>query len=206
MPRKRSLVMLICWLVAIPNIWAANVAGHWSNGTKQDVDYFSTYNLSGDHLLLHCGNGGVSAYNAAAFIEIKSKLPPAKSTVDIVIDGGLKLWLYTDENGVASANSNVMRDLFSQFWTALRRGSKAFFKFSDGRTAEFSLKGTGRILSEKPCADAEERSVSTTPPALPAPSVADQIRSLCKSRWPDDFEMQLYCVNEQSKAAKALGY
>lgn len=34
----------------------------------------------------------------------------------------------------------------------------------------------------------------------PTPSVIDEIQAKCAKKWPDDYEMQLYCSDKQIKA------
>jgi hypothetical protein len=191
------------------SVTAQQTVGVWSTDAGHDIDFFETFNMNGDKISIQCGNGGVSAGNATIFIEIGKKRAPPNSQIDVLIDGKVTSILYTDDSGAASTNSQVMHGWFREFWKLTRRGSTMKVTFSNGLTAEFSLRGTSQILTTEPCGEAETR-MTETGPALVTPidknNLETQIRDFCQKSWPTDFVMQKYCVEEQSKAASELGY
>jgi hypothetical protein len=212
MARRLLAVMLFTILTSAPVYSGIRRVGDWYSGANNGGhEFYGTSNVSRDRFFLNCYDKAEASYGATMSIYINAAPAPANSFVTLEIDGS-KSRLPTDADGEVRSDDHLSAQAFESTWNEIRSGSQMIITFSDGRTARFSLKGSGSIVPLQNCQTTFERLAAQVRAGKDKPqsnenlSLNARIRAKCKNDWPDDFEMELFCVKQQTKAARELGY
>lgn len=193
----RLFMALAAMLAMILPVHAEPI-GSWAlQQTDDTVEYF-TENASGDKFVLHCKSGG-KEHETSGRVVMGNGNPAVPAVVQFIIDGN-PFYMAIDEQARLTTGCPMCAENFVALWSALRTGYELETRFPDGRTANFTLEGSGTVLPEEPCIPdylfTQQLPVPRKKPRTDAtPAIAH-----CTQLWQEDLAAQKACVARQIEA------
>ncbi|WP_349370500.1 hypothetical protein [Salinarimonas sp.] len=127
------------------------LSSDWETYTRGGYFTYVTVADGENRFYLRCDYGLTTyAYYTGIEVNIKDERPPPGSEVRLLIDSR-QLYLQTDLSGYFRVDTAEDEATFRLTWDALRRGSSLRAVFEDGRSANFSLRGSARTIDPQPC-------------------------------------------------------
>jgi hypothetical protein len=196
--------------LAIPAFAGLKKAGDWQYRSNEGgMVFYETQDEQGDKFSISCADSVKTEMGAGIFIVVGPWAAPGNQMVSFDVDGS-KFLLPTDQNGNIASDSHMASQAFEVAWQTIRRGKQMAVSFPAGQRAVFSLRGASSIMPAKNCKTTFDRQVERVRQeevgASSESDVGERVRSFCRNKWPSDYEMELYCVEQQTEAARKLGY
>lgn len=126
-------------------------ASDWETFMREGLFTYVTVAEGENRFYLRCDYGRTTyAYYTGIEVHIADNRPPPGSEVLLLIDSR-QLYLQTDLSGYFRVDTADDEAIFRLAWDAIRRGTSLRVLFEDGRSADFSLRGSARTIDPEPC-------------------------------------------------------
>jgi hypothetical protein len=205
-----SCVLVLYCIVVTPAFGKTKSADDWTYHTNSGgIEFYETRNAAGDKFSITCADKAETELGAGIFITIGPWGAPTNQMISFEIDDS-KFVLPTNESGDIRSDDHMAAQAFEFAWPEFRKGKKMTIKFPAGQQAVFSLRGAGKLIPAKICKTTFDKSTAKVTEKSKLDNTENnvqlRIRAICQNKWPNNYEMELFCVEKQTEAAKKLGY
>ena len=155
---------------------------------NETVEYFVSNNR-GDRLSLTCTLGAFKARTTGRLWLSGGQSTTQSKQLKFTIAGKAH-WLPLDETGRIDTSCAACADSYDFLWGAMRRGYKMTVGHEKGRTARFTLAGSGAALPETPCETDYARSNAAVEQVAEAtePEPQEQTESVAQAETAEETE------------------
>jgi hypothetical protein len=128
---------------------AASVLGQWTTDYGQGIIEYSVYNDSDQktYLTISDGSNGLDE-KVEIFLAIDGEGARPNSDITFTV-GSVSVRMTADDGGSIATGCHSCARNFDALWALLREGQMLRVAF-DGRSADFTLRGTSKIFPEDP--------------------------------------------------------